>query len=88
MCDARINACLRPRVTLTDAAYSDVTRRMPLYRDTCIKRQANSRFSLFKSQIPLRYLVRTSFEPDGVMEFGFYCSTENPAHFVNIYRQQ
>ena len=27
---------------------------------------------LVRSQIPLRYLIRTSFEPASVMEFGFY----------------
>jgi len=30
----------------------------------------DTQIALTKSQIPLRYLVRTSFEPDSVMEFG------------------
>jgi len=28
--------------------------------------------NLVRSQIPLRYLIRTSSEPASVMEFGFY----------------
>ena len=41
---------------------------------------------LVRSQIPLRYLVQTSLEPDSVMEFGFYKAPRSRRIVCLVYR--
>ena len=49
--------------------------RSDVFRALCSSNDTHNRvlnsLKLVKRQIPLRYQVRTSFEPDSVMEFGF-----------------
>ena len=84
---SRVHECYRQTTDGRAIAYSEREREFTFAKND--SRQVIFCFNSvreIKNQIPLRYLVRTSYEPASVMEFGFKLAMHTPNILFRIVR--